>query len=393
MEILICMQGLFGGTDNLLGRLYGWLKDNNYVVDIYTGNDEKLYLISHYDLAIIPSSQLGDLYLLSKRGISIDRVLIWIMGMGAFADSYYNFPATNFFDKVLKILYENEVKKTLKWLINKNSIIFTDSVGIYNTLKALNVCCEKDIEDHIFPIAIKVPNEKSWTKVSDRVSKKIRLSWIGRVSSDFKEIPLLHLIRDLDSWVYEHNISVELTIVGDGDAIDRVKGISDGVSYPVSFIDNIPYDELNNYVSEYVDLLVAMGTSALDGAKTGCPTIIITPVRKTDTERVEYRWIYDSRGYSLGEYPDIDIATGQKRCCLSEILQEYISDMYIAEKCFEYVQTFDMDRIFARLSQRDLPGQIDEEMKQHIKRFYKMKKRKMFIKKIVNRLGDKVDGG
>ena len=143
---------------------------------------------------------------------------------------------------------------------------------------------------------------------------------------------------------------------------------------------------MNKYISENVDLLIAMGTSALDGAKNGCPTVIITPVRAADPEKVHYRWIYDSKGCSLGEYPDIDLKTGQRRVEFGKIMEEFFADANVSDKSFEYAGRFDQEKVFAELMRRELPGEIDREMWVHAKRFQKMKKKKMTMKKILSRI-------
>ena len=88
MKIVICKQNLYGGTDKLLERLENWLKQNNYAAefpDSSFNTKEK-----RFDLAIVPSSQMGDLWKLRKNGIGVDRILVWILGMGAFRESYFN---------------------------------------------------------------------------------------------------------------------------------------------------------------------------------------------------------------------------------------------------------------------------------------------------------------
>lgn len=387
MDILICKQGLFGGTDKLLGRLYDWLWRNKFSVDLFCmAEDEVKKLKERYDVVILPSSQIGDISILGENGISIKRMLVWIMGMGAFSDSYYTYPPNGTIDKLLCRMYQKEAVDTLGWLINNDAIIFTDSVGIYNTIKTSGVSSIEVLKENIVPIAIECPDDNQWKlRHHNKGDHRIRISWVGRVAKDFKEIPILHLLDDVEEYLRHKNANIELIIVGDGDAIHRVKEKASGVSYPISFIDNIPYDELNEYIAENVDLLVAMGTSALDGAKNGCPTVVITPVRPNDPERVDYRWIYDSVGYSLGEFPNIDIETGQPRFSFEKIMDDFDTETDISEKCLNYAHEFDMNVVFDALINREAPGEIDAKMIKHIEKFKNMKIRKSLIKKLLKK--------
>ena len=109
MNILICKQGLFGGTDKLLDRLYEWIQD--YCdIDLFDSNNLEQIKKTEYDLAICPSSQLGDIYYLCNRGGKVKRVLVWIMGMGAFSDSYYNSSSQSIMDRLLRMVYKGEAR-------------------------------------------------------------------------------------------------------------------------------------------------------------------------------------------------------------------------------------------------------------------------------------------
>lgn len=381
MSILICKQGLFGGTDNLLDRCYNWLKKNNYDVDVYNNDKKVERLKKEYELAIIPASQMGDVWFLFKRKIIIKRILVWIMGMGAFRDAYCNtaFSSNKFLKGIYKKL-KREADKTLLCLYQRNAICFTDKVGAYNTFLETEINYKQTIDRSIIPIAIDVPSQ---IQLLFRENKdKIRLAWIGRVSKDFKEIPIMHLINDLETWVVAHsNYKVELTIVGDGDAVEYIREVAEKSILKINFVPNIAYDKLSDFVRKEIDLLVAMGTSALDGAKCGCPTLIITPVRSGDEEKVYYRWIYESKGYSLGEFPGIDKATEQVREKFEKKMMEYLEDGETSKKSYEYAKLFSSEAVFGRLITRKPPEMVDKVMMSHIHYFYLMKNIKLILKK------------
>ena len=90
MEILICKSDTFGGANYLLDRLYNWLLKNNYHVEQCIFNKGIIPPPKTYNLAILPSYIDDDIYALSRKGIKVERILLWIMGMGCFQDGYYN---------------------------------------------------------------------------------------------------------------------------------------------------------------------------------------------------------------------------------------------------------------------------------------------------------------
>lgn len=379
MQIIICKQNLYGGTDKLLDRLAMWLFQQKY--DVETLGELENIRAKKFDLAIVPSSQMGDLWKLKKKGIQVDRVLVWILGMGAFYESYYNETQNVGLKKIPIKHWQKEASATLEWLYKNNSIIFTDEVGAYNTFRKEKLDYKIHLNDNLIPIAI----EFNELQENDRKENtdEISIAWIGRVSSDFKEIPLSKLIDDINDWLLQHKQKIKLIVVGTGDAIDRVKNKCNNAKFTTQFIDEIKYDELSDFVTKNVDLLVAMGTSALDGAKVGCPTMIITPVRDSDPHEVYYRWIYESKGYSLGEFPPIDMETNQIRKNFAEVLDAYIVDAKrYGEKSYEYCENFEINNVFSKLMSRELPNLIDYQMWKHIKYFYKLKELKSFLKRM-----------
>lgn len=379
MKIVICKQNLYGGTDKLLERLGTWLKQKNYVVEVLGEFNE----ISEkkFDLALVPSSQMGDLWKLKKRGISVDRILVWILGIGAFHESYYNEMHDVGLKKVPIKLLKKESNSTLKWLYEHGAIIFTDEVGAYNTFRNCEENYKDNLDESLIPIAIEINQQQNILEKNKR--NIINIAWVGRVSKDFKYIPLQKLIEDIDSWKLKYEKEVKLTIIGTGDAINEIREKCSKLKFSIEFIKEIEYEKLGEYIRENVDLLVAMGTSALDGAKIGCPTIVITPVREGDPLEVYYRWIYESRGYSLGEFPGIDIETKQIRKSFDEIMSEYLSDNKHGQQSYEYAQTFEINNVFQKLIDRKQPLLLDKKMWHHIKVFYYLKKMKKTIKQII----------
>lgn len=379
MKIVICKQNLYGGTDKLLERLENWLKQNNYAAefpDSSFNTKEK-----RFDLAIVPSSQMGDLWKLRKNGIGVDRILVWILGMGAFRESYFNETQNTGLKKLPINLLRREADNTLIWLYKHNSIIFTDEVGAYNTFKNCIRDYKKNLDANLIPIAIEIDSQQKQLQLHE--NETIKIAWVGRVCKDFKFIPLQYLLKDIDKWILCSNKKIELTIIGNGDAIEEIKEICKKVKFPVRFIAEIEYKKLGTYICNNIDVLVAMGTSALDGAKVGCPTMVVTPVRECDSKEVYYRWIYESKGYSLGEFPGIDIETEQVRKTFNVMMNEYFEKNDHGRKSYEYAQNFEINNVFQKLMFRKQPLLIDKHMWTHIKKFHYLKTCKEMTKKII----------
>ena len=118
-----------------------------------------------------------------------------------------------------------------------------------------------------------------------------------------------------------------------------------------------------------------MGTSALDAARNSCATVVLTPVRYgLDKGKCYYRWIDESKGYSLGEYPGLDDNTHQIKREFDDIFDEFLSKEDIAEKCYQYTHRFDENIVFKKIFSRGMPNKIDKIFLRRIRFFYYYKK-------------------
>lgn len=374
-NILVCKTDTFGGANYLLDRLYRWLLKNNYNVEQCILTKGIIPTKKTYNLAILPSYIDDDVYALSKMGIKVERVLLWIMGMGCFQDGYYNPINKTGVKGLITSLIAKEAESALADVTRLRSICFTDVVGRYNTYKELKYADENVDNDYLIPIGISTLQYKKRIKTDG----KLNVCWVGRVTHDFKFIPMKHALLDVEEYCKIHDLKACFTVVGDGDAIEDVKKLAQRMTYVTKYIPYLKYDALDDFFDSQ-DIAFVMGTSALDAARNSCPAVVVTPVREgIDEESVFYRWIYDSKGYSLGEYPGWDEKTNQVRRTLNDVLDEFYANDSISKKCWEYTQQFDADQAFRKLLECT-PLPLDKRLWNHIKKFYHWR---MFIKKYI----------
>lgn len=376
-KTLICKQNLFGGTDFLLSRYEEWLKSKNYVVKSVDVNNLQLLKNETWDVVILPSSEIDQLYTLHKNDVVYKGVIVYILGMGTIRDSYFN-PKRN--GKLENYLTKIS-NQFLYYLYKNNSIVFTDSVGFYNNFNNTGIEVAENNDKMLIPIGISIPKN---TAIGLKDNGVLKCYWIGRVSKDFKMKSVENLIVDLNEINKDHRIN--LTIIGEGDGLSEVKKSAINSNLEISFIKNIEKQEINDYFIEHVDLCIAMGTSALDSAKNGIPTVVISPIREFDIEKANYRWIFESKGYSLGEYVGEKNSTNQIKRDLSTLIKEYENNQDIGDKCRAYSLNFEDEVVFNKLvNYNNLP--LDNELIKHARRYYYLKNVKKSIKKVVKRNG------
>lgn len=122
---------------------------------------------------------------------------------------------------------------------------------------------------------------------------------------DFKTHGIVKLIDDIIEYNHSINNKLSISIIGDGPSRDdlekRYRNI-DGLTIKfLGYVDNAGLAIL--FRKENYSLLFAMGTSALEGASRGIPTVLLpSSDRKIKNRDNVYRYLHDSNGYSLGEY-------------------------------------------------------------------------------------------
>lgn len=345
LKIGIMYQSEFGGTNALLGKLSHWMSNNHVdVVDIERAKRDNLTL----DYIILPTSEIASVFTHVRQGLKFNDYIIWSMGHGAFRAAFINERMINkskkldvFFRVIIYI-----VGFFLQHLLKRKKIIFTDCVGLSHDVG--NMGGYKQYQDLVFPIVVEHSD-----LVHQRKDASLRFGWVGRVDYDFKVGPLIKLLQDLDRHHCDGLINIQnFTIIGNGNAIDLIKKEIEALSFNVNILGMVPNNVLSNVIDDNIDVLFAMGTSVLEGAKIGLPSIIVSPFSLGSSEQSGYRWVFDSIGYSLGEFSLENVCPAQRKVKLDIILDELaqFGYNYHASKSSKYVDSFYPDKVFNELS-------------------------------------------
>ncbi|ELV8697383.1 glycosyltransferase [Vibrio fluvialis] len=332
-KILIVKQGRFGGTDRILDDFHNWCAERKDILsEIIQG--EKINTIDtsiKIDYLVLPTSEIGYLWRLKNNGNT--KVLIWSMGHDAVEASFFNRNITNLAYKYLFGFLYYCFKRSNKIIDN---IVFTDQVAFYHEFR------DKKIKrEYVLPIPIKLPK----STVSEE-KKRHTFFWLGRVDKDFKVWALIELLKKLNNI----KLDFEFNIIGDGDGLDLI--VEGDYKFKIIKHGHLSYENMEAFLKKDISLMFAMGTSALEGAKNGIPTIIVNPLFEFQT-KLETRWIYNSAGYSLGEFKLDEIFPEQTHQELSILINEYLDfSKQHAKLSHEYAKQFDREKIYCNLMDR-----------------------------------------
>lgn len=280
------------------------------------------------------------------------RFLFWVLHPRNFDPNLYEDSdkknIIKFAVKILnKISFINKVKinNLVRYLEENKSIIYMDREVIRSTEAMLNL---KIINPSTLPVPIPQSNYRK-LKLLDR--KKITIGWIGRLS-DFKYQILLHLMERLSA-VVNKNLEIKLLIIGDGQyqnlIEEKANSINERNAYKVELIPHIKNQELDKFISKNIDILFAMGTSALEGARVGVPVFLTDYTYGNLRGLYQFKLLYQNSGYCLGE--NINENSYEKVSSLEKSIN-YVLDNYseVSIKSYEYwQQNFSLESTLSKL--------------------------------------------
>lgn len=231
---------------------------------------------------------------------------------------YGSIGRTVFFLNSVLFLYKLRVIKFLKLLLKFNAIAFMDRANVEVTEKALGITC--DIKDYL---AVTLGEPVTDFRPLERNTKLlIKAAWIGRIA-DFKVHILIYSMQKLSQFAIRNRRSVEFTIVGSGEYLELIKATSlENDFFTMHYVNELSPSDVKFFLKENVDVLFAMGTSALEGASLGVPTVLLdvsyVPVEKD----YKFQFLFEKTGCVLG-----DVMSKKHFCVGNQSLNNILSSL------------------------------------------------------------------
>lgn len=149
-------------------------------------------------------------------------------------------------------------------------------------------------------------------------AKEINCAWLGKLDSD-RIYSLINLLEGL--YQYKTALKKRVHVVGTGDSYhlvdenrysDRIEIVKLGV---------MTDRKLDNYLTKNVDVMFAMGTSMLEAAALGIPTVNLV---SSDGDGLSDKcvWLSDCRKYTLGAYEDLIQQVTNNIFSIKDVLDE-----------------------------------------------------------------------
>jgi len=262
------------------------------------------------------------------------RILFWNLHPNNLYPYIFSTFSTNstkrFFSRLLlplSILRKRKLAMSIEYLISKNSLSFMDKE---NYTKTQEYYPNLNIPMQLLPVMTEQVEKIDLVGPRD----PLRCCWVGRIA-DFKVYVLEHLLKRLNE---ESTFAgrIVFTVIGQGDYINWLKeAVSRFRNIDIVYIDELSPEHLGEYYKSKVDVLFAMGTSAIEGASRGIPTFLLDYSYGYINRTYKFSYIYSADGYCLGR--EIDDSMYEAESTLGEKLKALGSDFQnISQACYDY---------------------------------------------------------
>lgn len=235
---------------------------------------------------------------------------------------------------ICSIFYGAFLKRIGEFVNAMNShgaIAFMDNTNFIETRKHL------PLNFNVVPFYLPVPAD-DYDGILKRYAKKdvLNICWLGRLEDE--KIPILvYTLKKVSQYALQYKCRINFSILGYGygaDIVDSMDLNNDyfekDKSHPIKSVD------INDFLLTHIDVMFAMGTSALESAKLGIPTILVDFSYAHVKEDYIFNFIYSREGYDLGHpISSVDYEKFNDSLCriFGSIQNDYET---VSKKCRDY---------------------------------------------------------
>lgn len=223
-----------------------------------------------------------------------------------------------------------KIKRFISLIHKKNALVFLDSDIVCNIQKSLGIVINNP---KLLPLPGGESSENLFLKSHMIDYAKLNLGWVGRIA-DFKINILNKVLDDAFQYSQKYQQKIIFHIIGSGECEQRIK-LFNSEHFTVKHIDYINPNDLSKYMLK-LDMIFAMGTSALDSARIGVPTVRLDYSFSRVSDRYLYKMIDEVSGFCLGENIDGHCFTNGRHSFHDLMRVVKTNSIALSDRCFDY---------------------------------------------------------
>jgi hypothetical protein len=231
--------------------------------------------------------------------------------------------------------YVSKMRIFIDLLMRRSALVFMDAPNVKITERFLDL---KLNNPRYLPVAMDSHPRVAGLhhQNTPEEGKQIRITWLGRIV-DFKFFPLLNFLQQLDATLPASKNTIIVNIIGSGDYHNdlkrRIRGLK---NLEVNFLQSVSPSDLPSFICDHTDLMIGMGTSLLEGARLGIPSVLLDASYGPVSKSYKFKFLYESSDYSLADFLNKgDAGSGGRTIAniLTSIINDFSSE---SAKTLEY---------------------------------------------------------
>lgn len=228
-------------------------------------------LIPQDSIVIIQANHVSDINHFFEVDRSRVRFLLWSLHEGNFSHQL-QFNSRFLVPK----FYRHRIGKHLETLTNLQVINYMSIQGYLDTVRGFGMSCNTN---SILPNLIDVNNiciPDTYKTIEGDTC--IHFAWLGRLDN-VNARTIETYMNELGS-LYDRGLCLELSIIGDGVALQELKDYSTRFGYKTNFVGRVAFEDLSEYIKK-VHVGLASGTSAYEFSVRKTPVVILWRIDRT----------------------------------------------------------------------------------------------------------------
>ncbi|WP_286754124.1 MULTISPECIES: hypothetical protein [Sphingobacterium] len=297
------------------------IENNQYNISIIPFDFDRRIMLGEDSLLVAPLSSIFQVSRVFNKNV---HVMLWSIHPMGLKDTIDSLPS------YISSLPYHRYGVDLTKFIAKNGVFFMDRPN-FNIQKEIFAIGQSQVD--YLPIFSSVLGRHKQYGSND--SGELRLGWLGRLCIE-KVNPLVNVIAHCNAYLLSNpKENIVFSIIGDGDKRFMIEDLELHPNLELKFLGTLSGERLHNLMIEDIDLMFAMGTSALEAGLLHIATVLVDLSFKDMAANNRFRFLYESEGYSVAdEYDEENNYAHELDTILGRVKSGEIS--LDADKCYEY---------------------------------------------------------
>lgn len=271
-------------------------------VKVYPYSDERECVFEDNAIVVFQSNNISFIFQNLKLS-SKTKIFWWTLHVRCLAPVLIPMPfgeiafKHHWIYKIASVFYRGFLQRFAKLVDNmiaRDALVFMDTPTFEGGLTHLPMKTQSI--DRFLPVP--APDYDGVLK-SERIQGELNVCWLGRLSEEKTPI-LKYTIRKLSEYALKYQQKITMHVLGWGEYQEEVDNLGLENDYYCQLQTRpIKSTEIDSFLLQNIDLMFAMGTSALEAAKLGVPTVMVDASYEEVKGDYIFKPIYERTGYEL----------------------------------------------------------------------------------------------